>query len=311
MSARIIITFLIILICLHMTGAVRSQNNANEMQYLVNPSCLAPTLFENTTNFSGFFTYRSEWSGFQGNPSVALLDISGTLKDKMYFGGEIRYQGATVFHSFYLSLKYAFQIKIQEDQFLTLGLNPVFYQNILDISSATVFDPGDPLLEGKDRISQSKLNIGAGLSYRLKRFVLSFYAPMLLNNKSAYDESIEGSLSFPQNLMVYISNDFIAHRSWLVKPTLRINIITGSTTLFELSLLTGRIDQFWFSALYRSNKMLGLSVGGLLWKKVVISYGYEFFTGNNPGIHTGTHEITLGYKIGRSKIINPELKDYF
>ena len=311
MRSGFIIPLLFVLICLEISGEGRAQTSANQMQYLINPSCLAPTLFESTTSFSGFLTYRSEWAGFQGNPNVALLDISSTLKEKMYFGGEIRYQSATVFRSFYLALKYAYQLRIQDDQYLTFGVNAVFYQNILDIASATVLDPGDPLLEGKDRISQAKLNIGAGLSYRLKRFVLSFYAPMLLNNQSTYDQAVEGSLSLPQNMMIYISNDFIIQRTWLLKPTFRINILTVYPTLFELSLLTGKVDQFWFSALFRSNKIIGLTVGGQLWKHLVIGYGYEFFIGNTPGVRTGTHEITIGYKIGESKVVNPELKDYF
>ncbi|MBL7112943.1 MAG: hypothetical protein ISS19_13480, partial [Bacteroidales bacterium] len=39
------------------------------MQYLINPSVLAPTLFDNTTHFSGFLTYRNEWTGFRGRPN--------------------------------------------------------------------------------------------------------------------------------------------------------------------------------------------------------------------------------------------------
>jgi len=288
-----------------------SQTSSNQMQYLVNPSVLAPTLFDSRTHFSGFLTYRSEWTGFQGKPSVALLDISGSIKNKMYLGGEIRYQSATVFRSFYLALKYAYQIRIQDDQYLTLGINGIFYQNILDLSAATILDPNDPLLQGMERISQGKVNIGAGISYRFKTFILSFYAPMLLNNRSAYDPIVEGSLSLPQNMLVYLSNDFIINRQWLLKPTFRVNILTGIPSLFELSLLAGKADQFWFSALYRSNMMMGLTVGGQLWKHLVISYGYEFFTGNKPGVHTGTHEITLGYKIGSSKVVTPQLRDYF
>jgi len=287
------------------------QTSSNQLQYLINPSVLAPTLFDPLTRFSGFLSYRSEWTGFQGKPTTILLDISGVVHNKMYFGGEIRYQSATVFRSFYLALKYAYQIRIQEEQYLILGVNGILYQNILDLTQATILDPGDPLLQGKDRITQTKVNIGAGLAYRFKTFLISFYAPMLLNNRSAYDQAVEGSLSLPRNLLVYLSNDFIINRQWLLKPTFRANILTGFPTIFELSLLGGKVDQFWCSVLFRSTMMMGLSVGGQLWKHLVISYGYEFFIGNKPGVHTGTHEITLGYKIGTSKLITPELKDYF
>jgi type IX secretion system PorP/SprF family membrane protein len=307
--SKILNSFLILLFLIPHSSF--SQTSSNQLQYLINPSVLAPTLFDPGTRFAGFLTYRSEWTGFQGKPSVALLDISGSIKNKMYLGGEIRYQSASVFRSFYLTLKYAHQIRIQDDQFLTLGINGVFYQNILDLTAATILDPYDPLLAGMDRITQSKANIGAGLAYRYKSFIFSFYAPMLLNNRSAYDPSVEGSLSLPQNMLVYISNDFIIDRKWLLKPTFRVNILTGMPSLFELSLLAGRIDQFWFSALYRSTMMMGLTVGAQLWKQLIISYGYEFFTGSTPGVHTGTHEITLGYRIGRSKVVTPELKDYF
>ena len=281
------------------------------MQYLINPSVLAPTLFDNTTHFSGFLTYRNEWTGFRGRPNTALVDISGVLHDKMYLGGEIRYQSASVFRSFYLAMKYACQIRIQQEQYLVLGLNGILYQNILDLTQAIILDPGDPLLQGKERITQTKLNIGAGLAYQFRTFILSFYAPMLLNNRSAYDQAVEGSLSLPRNLLVYISNDFIINREWILKPAFRVNILTGIPTLFELSLLGGKVDQYWISALFRSNMMMGLTVGGQLWKHLVISYGYEFYFGNKPGVHTGTHEITLGYKIGIPKIVNPEMKDYF
>ena len=287
-----------------------SQTSSNQLQYLINPSSLAPALFDNSTRFSGFLTYRSEWTGFQGKPSDALIDISGVVHKKMYVGGEIRYQTATVFRSFYLSLKYAYQIRIQENQFLTLGINGVLYQNTLNLSDANILDPGDPLLQGRDRISQLKLNIGAGLSYRFKTFILSVYAPMLLKNNSIYDNAVEGSLSLPQNMLVYTSIDFIIDKKWILKPTFRANILTGLPSLLELSILAGKKDQFWASILFRSNMMMGLTVGGQLWKHLVISYGYEFFTGNKPGVNTGVHEITLGYKIGQPIVIIPELRDY-
>ena len=302
-------SFLILLILLPISSF--SQTSSNQLQYLINPSVLSPALFDPDLHFSGFITYRSEWTGFQGKPTVALLDISGTLKNKMYLGGEIRYQSASVFRSFFLALKYAYRIRILDDQYLTLGINGVFYQNILDLNAATILDPADPLIRGQERITQSKGNIGAGLAYSFRNFTVCFYAPMLLNSSSAYDPLVEGSLSLPQNMLVYLSNDFIINRQWLVKPTFRFNILTGIPSFFELSLLAGRLDMFWASLLYRSNMTMGLTVGGELWKQLVISYGYEFFVGNSPGVHTGTHEITLGYKIGGTKIVNPELKDYF
>ncbi len=287
-----------------------AQSSANQMQYLINPSSLAPTLFEKSTRFSGFLTYRSSWTGFEGKPSSALIDISGVVNNKMYVGGEIRYQTATVFRSFYLSLKYALQLRLHEDQYLTLGINGVLYQNSLRLSEAIILDPNDPLIQGKERISQIKLNLGAGVSYRYKTFIFSIYAPMLLSNTSAYDNTVTGTLSLPQNMLVYTSLDLIFEKNWILKPTFRANILTGVPSLLELSLLAGKRDLFWFAALFRSNMMMGLSVGGQLLKHLVINYGYEFYTGNQPGVQTGFHEITLGYKIGQPIIIKPELRDY-
>lgn len=290
---------------------INAQSPSNQMQYLINPSVLSPCLFDNKIRFSGILTYRSEWSGFQGRPVSALLDVSGTVKGNMFFGGEIRFQASMVFRSFFLALKYAYQIRIQEEQYLTLGVNATIYQNILDLTQATVLDPADPLLQGKERITQTSLNIGAGLAYRFKTFIISFYAPLLLNNSSSYDRAVEGSLSLPRNLQAYISNDFLINREWMIKPVMRVNVITGLPTIFEVSILSEKIEQFWFAAQFRSSMILGFTVGGQLWKHLVLSYGYEFYTGNKPGASTGTHEITIGYRIGSARIITPELKDYF
>ena len=310
MRAAGYIRMLIFLLSMQLMLEGIAQSPSNQMQYLVNPSSLAPTLFDQSNRFSGFLTYRSEWTGFNGKPSVALLDISGVVNKKMYVGGEIRYQTATVFRSFYMALKYAYQIRIMDDQYLTFGANVLLYQNTLNLADATILDPGDPLLQGIDRISQTKLNIGAGLSYRFKTFILSIYAPMLLNNNSAYDQAVEGSLSLPRNLLIYLSVDFLVKQKWILKPAFRANVLAQMPNIFEVSLLGGKKDQFWASVLFRSNMMMGLTVGGQLWRHLVISYGYEFFTGNKPGVRTGIHEITLGYKIGQPKVIKPELRDY-
>jgi len=289
-----------------------AQPSGNEMQYLINPSFLAPVLFEDGDRFLGFYTYRTDWTGFSGHPEEHYLDISGIIHQKMLLGGQIQYVTADIFRYFYFSLRYALKIRIAENHRLTLGIDGVFFNTIVDLTGAVVYDPMDPLINGKERISQVGFNIGAGLGYQLKTFSFCLYSPMLLNNRSEYDQAVETThLTLPRNLFIYLSNDFLIVRKWLIKPAFLVKMTSDAPTVMELSVIGGLADHFWLGMLYRTNKTMGITAGVEFWDRLLFSYGYEFFTGSTPGVHTGTHEITLGLKISNPKVVTPELKDYF
>ncbi|MFH1160101.1 MAG: PorP/SprF family type IX secretion system membrane protein [bacterium] len=300
----------IMLLCGNFNG--QAQPSANQEQYLLNPVVLSPSLFNRITSFGGLYTFRTDRSGFRGRPSLHFLDISGIPKQNMLLDMQLQYIHANLFRSLYFTLGYAYQIQLGPDKFLTLSVNGVLTNEVLDLTDALVDDPNDPLFGNQQRISQTHLNIGAGLALRISRFAACLTSPMLLNNLSG-PEAASGvpELGLQRNFLIYLENDFRLNREGgFLKPSLLLRQIQEGPMVIDVAMQGGVNGKYWASFLYRTSNMLGLSVGVGFWQRVLLNYCYEFYIGSSAGAVGGNHEITLAFRIQETPPV-PELQDYF
>jgi len=122
-----------------------AQPSVNQEQYLLNPVVLSPSLFNRIASVGGFYSFRSDRSGFTGRPSLHLFDLSGIPNKNMLLDAQIRYIHANLFRSLYFTLGYAYQIRLSENKYLTLSISGALTHEVLDLTDAVVDDPNDPL----------------------------------------------------------------------------------------------------------------------------------------------------------------------
>ena len=77
---------------------------------------------------------------------------------------------------------------------------------------------------------------------------------------------------------------------------------TASTDLFYEAAILAKYREMYFAGItYRKGSSMALTFGGELYGRFTASYSYEFAGGGMMAQSSGSHELTLGYFIGKNK----------
>jgi len=280
-------------------------------QYLVTPSSISPAFVGKDSPLEVFLTSRIEWTGISSHPLIGALNVSAALPKNMGLGGNILYNVAGPLENLTINLNYAYHLKLATDHYLSFGINGAYYQNVLDLSNAVLADPNDPVLAGRTTISESYFNVGLGLLYSWRTLDACITLPLLFNNKTFYnsDKVYSHIMTLDRNFLVYLGyllqtkGDWGAHFSFLYRQT------QYTPWSFDVAVRAIYKEMIWFGLLYRKNNIIGLTGGFSVAKGLKFNYTYEYSPTAMMGKSSGTHEITLGYKMP-PKSVKPSMKDY-
>ncbi|MBE0648124.1 MAG: PorP/SprF family type IX secretion system membrane protein [Bacteroidales bacterium] len=303
------ITAVILLIFL--AGSAHSQQFPIMDQYLVSPSSISPAFVGKDVPFEVFLTSRIEWTNITDHPFIGSLNLAAALPKSMGVGGNILYNVAGPLENLTINLNYAYHLKVAADHMLSFGINGAYYQNVLDLTNAVIADPNDPVLAGRSSISESYFNVGLGLLYSWRTLDACVTFPLLFNNKTFYnsDKVYSHVLTLDRNFLVYLGyllqpkGDWGAHFSFLYRQT------QYTPWSFDVAVRAIYKDMISFGLLYRKNNVIGITGGLSIAKGLKFNYTYEYSPSAMMGKSSGTHEITLGYKM-LSKSVKPSMKDY-
>ncbi len=303
-----------ILFCIIMVFGIFSGLHAQQVpvpdNYLINPVTLSPAFSGKYVPFQAYVTHRSEWTGIDG-AVIGNISIDGKLGKKMGIGGNIMLDKAGIYRNFTLNLNYAYHLQIAKDHFLSFGITGVFYQNSVDLSNLIVSDPYDPMIVNRDKTIESYFNVGASLLYNWKDLNFCIAFPMMINNKSLYSDTLyDNVLTMNRNWMIYGNYSIFLAEDWKLKFDLLLRQPHHMPWTFDVNATVRYADSYWLGFLYRKNNIIGVNVGLAIVRAIVLNYTYEFSGSSMDGKSGGTHEITLGCRIGspaRAKS-NPALK---
>ncbi len=279
--------------------------------YLINPVSLSPSFAGLISPFQVYLTYRSSWTGLSGAPKVGYLSADGNVGKNMGVGGSLMVNQAGIFKNFALNLNYAYHLKLAESHTLSFGVNAAVYQNSLDISEAIVSNPQDPVLAGRDKLTETYVNAGFSMLYSWKELYFCFGFPLILNNRSLYSiTDTNHVLGLARNWVLYGSYTIVFNTPWKLKFDLLYRGTQFSPWTLDFSAMVKYQDSYWLGAFYRKNNIIGITAGFSIVKSLIINYNYEYSGFSMNGQSFGNHEFTLGYRLPVPEKKAPELKDY-
>jgi len=301
----------VLILLIFLAGSVQAQQLPIMDQYLVSPSSISPAFVGKSSPLEVFLTSRIEWTNITGHPFIGSMNVAAALPKNMGLGGNIMYNVAGPLENITINLNYAYHLKLATDHMLSFGINGAYYQNILDLSDAVLADPNDPVLAGRATISESYFNVGLGLLYSWRTLDFCVTFPLLFNNKTFYnnDKVYSHVLTLDQNFLVYMGyllkpkGDWGAHFSFLYRQT------QYTPWSFDIAVRAIYKEMITFGLLYRKNNIIGITGGLSVVKGLIFNYTYEYSPSAMMGKSSGTHEITVGYKMG-IKRVKPSMKDY-
>ncbi len=302
---RILYTLLTISILLENTIA---QQLPFDNQYLINKFSLSPAYAGFTNNTELFLGFRQNWVGIAGAPQKQMLNINMPIKEKgLGLGMVINNEKMGNFSNFYFLPTLAYHQPLSSDMSINFGINAEIYRNQYNFSQAksgTI----DPLIQKLQALMGTTFNVGAGFMFQFKGLHLGVSVPRTLNSKVVYNSEVPG-------LTYTLSRHYLAHLSYYhkindkisVEPVVIARSTDQSPLLYEAGISAKFADRIWTNIGYRKGNDFIISAGAAISPYIAIHYSYEFSNSGLVQLSSGTHEISIGFLLKKTKKQNPPL----
>ncbi len=298
-------TYTIVIIILSIVD-LQAQQLPYDNQYLVNKFSLSSAYAGYTDNTELFMGFRQNWIGVPGAPQKQLLNINFPVSTKgLGLGFSLNNETTGNFSNFYFQPAIAYHLKLADEISIHFGINGELFRNQYNFSqaqSATI----DPLIQTYEALKGTTFNVGASFMFQFKGLNLGVSVPRTLNSVISYNPEIpENKFTLVRNFIGYLSYQQSINKKWKIEPFILVRSTEKSPLLYEANFLAKFDDRLWATIGYRKDNNFILSAGASLTKHIVLNYTYEFATQGIVNYSTGTHEISLGFLLKRSKKQSP------
>jgi type IX secretion system PorP/SprF family membrane protein len=265
--------------------------------YTMNPFTLSPAYAGIKNGRTLFIDYRSDWTGLEGSPTTCQLSYSDKFKQRVGLGARFIFDKTDIFKHTLVLGTYTYEVYIADDHILNFGLSLGFYRNSVDFAKY-YNDPGYVqdlvLLNG---LQKSKVLFATDISalYRYKQAEAGILFSNMMFGNAKY-RNVDLTYKPLKNYLLHASYLFKLDEKWAVKPTVILRGGQKIPVMVELSPTVVWKENFWGTARFRSGGILGMGLGGEVYKGIIVNYSYNIIT--NVSLYTfGSHQLTMGIRI--------------
>lgn len=272
----------------------RAQQDPLYSQYILNPMVINPAYAGLNNNFNASFAFRSQWGGFEGNPTTFNLNGHVSLVENRVGAGLLVVQdkiGNVTNTEFQAAGSYKLQL---DDKVFSFGMQAGVINFRSDANKLNLADAGDPAFTTNENLS--KPNIGAGVAVKSEKFFVGLSVPRLLNASFKSSQGQQFDL-YNQHYYLFGSYVFTMGTRVRLKPAVLLRTVKGSPLSTDLN-FNVNFDQIYQAGLFTRNfNTYGIQLQALLKDQFRFGYTFEIPTANSVGSQFNTHEIMLGIKL--------------
>lgn len=307
-------------------------SNVINNPYLVNPAAGGMT---NTMHFE--LSSRFQWSGYEGAPNSYTLTGNSPIKmskrgkaldefnksDNFLFqspevakgklrhivGGRASFDGIGIFSNTSINATYAIHMPLVKSVNFGVGLgigwhNTGIRQNRVVLQQQDDTKYGDFLGQSN---SQNIFDANGGLVLYNSRFFFSFSVNQLFNNKAKFTD-ITTSSNYNRHYYIAAQYSHPLGDKFHIEPNAVIRLTENSPFSgdFGVRLLYNR--SAWMNLQYRTGNNMLVRLGANLYKNIYLSYGFEFSLGQFRSVGSSSHEIQIGFYLGKNRNADKETK---
>ncbi|MEM6523400.1 MAG: type IX secretion system membrane protein PorP/SprF [Bacteroidota bacterium] len=270
--------------------------------YMFNGLGLNPAYAGVHDGLSASFILREQWVGFEGAPSTQIASIHSPLSDRPVSLGAILYRdklGLSTEYGGYFS--YAYRLQINNEFRLSMGLQASVHNYSVDYMQA---NSGINDNEGLGNLSQTLLNLGAGLLLHSDRAYLGISSPQLMNRKLEIGDPDGQFTDLVRHFYVSAGYAFDLGYDYVLKPNILVKAVDGAPIQVDINANLLIKSVVWVGAAYRSMDSIDALFGLQINPKLMVSYATDFTLSE---IGAQSHEIMLNYifELPSKKILSP------
>jgi len=275
---------------------IYSQNFLN--LYLNNPAAVAA---KNETRF--MLHHRQQWVGIQDAPRTSAITLETPLGGEKYaLGLKINTDQVHIFNTTTGQVDFRYRLPITEDHLISFGLGGAFIQRSIDFNKVRVVDKTESNLLDYNS-NQMAFDADFGLVYQWDKLTAGFSINQLMNSQFNYEDDISQEATAYNNLRhfnIFATYDFeLSKKPITISPTLFVRHMQGANLPLEFNTVVKWDQKFWGGLGYRQNFGVVIIAGAQIFDQLILGYSYDLSTSGIKDYNSGTHEISIGYRIPR------------
>lgn len=292
--------FIIAILILSSVVQLKAQQLSLMDHYLINRYALSPG-YAAVNEAAIFLGYRNERINFPGASLINYFSLNAPINSKMAVGGSLNFDQTDVFKHITASASYTYSIKLTETQGLSFSLWGGIYENTLDFSNknlAAIIE--DPVISDKMNQRGTAIQSGFGLLYHFQKFFFGFDIPNLIETELNYKNiTSQPAYHLRRAYQAHMSYPFSINNDWTIEPVAIGRYVQNAPLNWEVASMFKYKSTYWLAVNMRSSMELGFGIGGKINKLITVNYTYEYSNKNLGQYNSGTHEIGIGYNLGK------------
>ena len=275
-------------------------------QYLHNGLVINPAYTGTRNALSAFLSYRMQWMGLDGAPSIQSLSIHSPMKnDKVALGLKAQFMQFGVTKSTSIYASYAYHIRLKNGK-ISFGINAgadmsnTDYTGILE----TLDDKSDPVFLTNDK-PYVLPNAGAGVYFFNDKLFAGLSIPSFLSYRRSDDGSApEAYNSFSEYEVLFTAGGLITFSPvFKFKPSVLVDYSMQKTKKLTQLDLSGNFiiaDLLWIGGSWRTTEQVAVGILQVqLNPQLMFGFSYDYSVGRMTSFKTkGSSEFVLRYEFG-------------
>lgn len=282
-------------------GMLFAQQDALYSQYMFNQLVLNPAYTGARDAFNVTLVHRHQWAGIDGAPRTYSLSVHSPLGDeRAAIGGYVYSDQIGPMQDMGGYGSFAYRIMLDNSK-LAFGIQAGIRRYDINWGMVNFNQGGDIIVNGQVKNNAiPDANFGVYwyadwfyLGVSSKHLLQNKYAEVIMDEKTVYSTLLRhfymmGGLAIP------VSDNIVLRPSTLVKYTQNapLQVDINVSALFN--------DFFWIGASYRTKQAFVALMEFNITDQIRIGYSYDLLFNELRVYNKGSHEIMIGFDIGRS-----------
>ncbi|MDG1330849.1 MAG: type IX secretion system membrane protein PorP/SprF [Crocinitomicaceae bacterium] len=300
-------TLLIILVfVLGCATSASAQQRSVYSNFLLNDYYYNPAISGSREVHQANITYRNQWVGFDGAPSLIMGNFNGSLKNegKIGYGISLISETAGITQNTGVYLNYAHHFKLSDKIKLGLGIQPGYMQYRVKLYDAQLADQGDEVLTGSV-YSATAIDVSSGFHLYSEKFFLMGSMHHMLSRDiqfTSYNSNLEFHYTAIGGFNINLNADPKKKKMPIdIQPSFLIRYVKPLPIQYSIMLKSTFNKKYWAGLIFRSDDAVGLSLGMQIGEKFSFGYGFDYTLTGMSSYQAGSHEIMLSYVISKKK----------
>jgi type IX secretion system PorP/SprF family membrane protein len=297
--SRILTGFIAFVLVLVTNQEVRSQDTYNYTQFFVNPSLVNPAYTGIDGQPAAFLSYKKQWMGFEGAPTIGTLSIQAPLPSKLGVGLNFSNDKRGLLSTSAFMMSNSYYVPVAPETYVRFGFSLGAAWNKVDVNALNFGAIGDDVLT--DLLSSNFTLLGnAGLAFQAKTFQIGASIPNIFQPAYLSKDAFTVSQVKPfESIILHTSyRYYFSQNKMAFEPTIMYRLNSSIPSQLEAGGVLHLNNVAWvggsFKQHYGISAMLGLKPSRLS------ALGYSY-TMKNVGINemnSPSHEVQLAILFG-------------